>query len=184
MSVLSMSNDKPVPVPAPAPKKRPSPKMRAVYIGWALIATVFIIKAGDTVGQHWGFGFNETESLPFWAFTVDKDAKTPKRGDYFQFYCPPNPYYPTNSPFVKHVMGLPGDVVTIKGREFFINGVSVGVAKTHSQTGRVAVMSQGGVIPAGHYFMSAPNKDSLDSRYQVIGLIDSKRLIGQAKPVM
>lgn len=181
MSVLSMSNETPAPK---APKKKTSPKMRAVYIMWALIATILIDRAGDTFSRHWSFGFNETESLPFWAFSVDKDIKTPKRGDYFQFYCPPNPYYPANSLFVKHVLGVPGDVVTIKGREFFINGHSVGVAKTHSQSGQVAVMSQGGVIPEGHYFMSAPNKDSLDSRYAVIGLIDQKRLIGKAQPVM
>jgi conjugal transfer pilin signal peptidase TrbI len=158
--------------------------MKGLKIVWALIAAVVLVKGMDTIGNHWSFGFNETESLPFWAFVVDKDDKTPVRGEYFQFLVPPNPYYPTNSPFVKHVLGVPGDVVTVKGREFFINGQSVGVAKTHSKTGLVAEMASPGVIPAGHYFMSAPNKDSLDSRYAVIGLIDAKRIVGKAKPVM
>lgn len=159
-------------------------KLKALKIVWAMIAAVLVVKGGEAIGNHWSFGFNETESLPFWAFIVEKDDKTPKRGEYFQFLVPANPYYPTNSPFVKHVLGVPGDVVTVRGREFFINGQSVGIAKTHSKTGLVAIMASPGVIPAGHYFMSAPNKDSLDSRYAVIGLIDAKRLVGKAKPVM
>ncbi len=161
-----------------------STKMKAVRIVWAVIGALLLVQAFGVIHNRWEFGFNETESLPFWAFVVDKSHKAPQRGDYFQFLCPPNPYYPANSKFVKHVMGVPGDLVTIRGREFFINGVSVGIAKERSQTGRVAVMAQPGVIPAGHYFMSAPHKDSLDSRYAMIGLIDQRRLVGIARPVM
>jgi conjugal transfer pilin signal peptidase TrbI len=45
-------------------------------------------------------------------------------------------------------------------------------------------MSEPGVIPPGHYFMTTPHKDSLDSRYKMIGLIDTKRLVGRVTPVM
>lgn len=159
-------------------------RMKVALIAWSLVVAVVLSGLGFSIGRDYQFGLNETESLPNWGFLVNKTIKVPHRGDYFAFVAPPNPYYPAGQVFTKHVVGVPGDVVTVKGRDFYVNGVFIGTAKTHSKTGAVAVMSDPGVIPAGHYFMNTPHPDSLDSRYKMIGLIGTERLVGKAEPVM
>lgn len=159
-------------------------KRKAGLILWAGVATIALANLGVAIGNRYQFALNETDSLPNWAFFIDKSEKSPLRGQYFEFVAPPNPYYPSGFRFTKHVVGVPGDVVTVQGRAFFINGRSVGTAKPADKAGRPAVMSAPGVIPAGHYFMVTPSQDSLDSRYALIGLIDASRLVGRAYPVM
>ena len=146
---------------------------------------VLISGVGTALSSRWGFALNETESLPNWAFAVDKADRAPKRGEYFVFVARANPYYPAGMQFTKKVVGVPGDIVTVTAsRDFFINGQFVGHAKERSKRGDIAVMSDPGVIPAGHYFVVTPHPDSLDSRYKMIGLIDHSRLVGKASPVM
>lgn len=157
---------------------------RAGVVLWALVATALLSRLGAAVGERYQLSLNETDSLPNWAFIVDKNQKAPARGDHFAFVAPPNPYYPTGFRFTKIVAGVPGDIVAVHGRSFFINGRYVGDAKTADKEGRPAVASPAGVIPADHYFMVTPSRDSLDSRYRLIGLIDKSRLVGRAYPVM
>ncbi len=159
-------------------------KRKAGLILWAGVATIALANLGTAIGNHYQFALNETESLPNWAFIIDKTMKTPSRDQYFEFVAPPNPYYPAGFRFTKQVVGVPGDVVTVQGREFFVNSRSVGVAKPSDKAGHPAPMSAPGTIPPGHYFMVTPSKDSLDSRYALIGLIDASRLVGRAYPVM
>lgn len=157
---------------------------RAGLVLWALVATALLCRLGTAIGERYQLSLNETDSLPNWAFIVDKSAKSPARGDYFAFVAPPNPYYPPGFRFTKHVVGVPGDIVTVKDRSFFINGHYVGDAKPADKEGRPAVPSSPGVIPADRFFMVTPSRDSLDSRYRLIGLIDASRLVGRAYPVM
>ena len=164
---------------------RPKRPLRPYMIIGITAVAVLVSGVGSALSSRWEFALNETESLPNWAFMVDKTDRTPIRGDYFVFVPPANPYYPSGMRFTKKVVGVPGDVVTVTlGRDFFINGQFVGHAKERSKRGDIAVMSAPGVIPAGHYFMVTPHPDSLDSRYKMIGLIDQSRLVGKASPVM
>jgi hypothetical protein len=41
-----------------------------------------------------------------------------------------------------------------------------------------------GTIPPHHYFMSAPNPDSLDSRYALVGWVDEQSIIGRAIEIL
>lgn len=164
-------------------KPMPPKRKAALYI-IAAAAGILISGVGTSIAKDYGFALNETESLPNWAFMVDKRDKTPVRGEYFVFVAPKNPYYPAGMQFIKVVAGVPGDVVSIKGRDFYINDKFVGHAKTHSKKGEPVQMSAPGVIPAGKYFVMTPHPDSLDSKYQMIGLIDQSRLIGRASPVL
>ncbi len=157
---------------------------RAGLVLWALVATALVSRLGTAIGERYQLSLNETDSLPNWAFVIDKSQKSPTRGDYYAFVAPANPYYPAGFRFTKHVVGVPGDVVTVNGRSFFINGHYVGDAKTADKEGRPAVPSSPGIIPAGHFFMVTPSRDSLDSRYSLIGLIATNRLVGRAYPVM
>lgn len=168
-------------------RRNPSQSTSRRKIGltlWAILGAIVLSNLGAVIGRSYQFSLNETDSLPNWAFLIDRTRLQPVRGDYYAFVPPLNPYYPGGFRFTKQVVGVPGDVVTIQGREFFINGRSVGTAKPADKAGHPAVMSGPGVIPPGHYFMVTPSKDSLDSRYALIGLIDASRLVGRAYPVM
>ncbi|ADU15402.1 signal peptidase I [Asticcacaulis excentricus] len=157
---------------------------RSAKIIWSVAAALAVSQLGGAIASDYQFFLNETDSLPNWAFWVNKNQIAPQRGDYFAFVAPPNPYYPAGFRFAKQVVGVPGDVVEVRGREFWIDGRLVGIAKTHDQAGNPVAMSSPGVIPADKYFVVTPHKDSFDSRYALIGLIDRKTLVGKAYPVL
>ncbi|MBP2160573.1 MULTISPECIES: signal peptidase I [Asticcacaulis] len=157
---------------------------KTAQIIWAIAAALALSQVGTAIADDYQFFLNETDSLPNWAFWVDKNHTEPRRGDYFAFVPPANPYYPPSFRFAKQVVGVPGDHVTIRGRDFYINGQFAGTAKTHDQQGTPVQMSAPGTIPAGRYFVVTPHKDSFDSRYAIIGLIDRKMLVGKAYPVL
>lgn len=135
--------------------------------------------------QPYQLGVNLTESLPYKLFLVKKGA-LPKRNEYTVFYKP-NKWYKDS--FVKQVIGVEGDdikkddnkiwIVTKENQEI----VSAGIAKEFSLHGEKLTQINAGIIPHGYYFVHAPHKDSLDSRYADIGLISTNEIIGTAKPI-
>lgn len=110
---------------------------------------------------------------------------------------------------LKRVIGLPGDHVTLKARQLFINGAAVPVQVAPGelvQAGRLeyqlaSEMIDGreieiawlpnrfssdfdGVVPQGHYFMLGDNRDNArDSRFPDIGFVPKERLIGKVVKV-
>ena len=160
--------------------RRPSNFVLAMMFSGGLL----VAGAVFGVSRHYVLGFNETSSLPNWAFVIDKWNKDPRRGDYVSFVAPDNRYYPHGSVFVKYVWGVAGDRVSLRGREFFVGDHDVGFAKLHSKTGVATHLGPTGVIPFGRYYVGTPSKDSLDSRYADIGWIDRARIVGVAKPVL
>ncbi|MCP4156552.1 MAG: hypothetical protein GY757_53050 [bacterium] len=66
----------------------------------------------------------------------------------------------------KKVSCTEGMKITTEGREIFCNGISLGVAKTHSRKGvPLKNFRFNGKIPKGKLFISGTHKDSYDSRY-------------------
>ena len=125
------------------------------------------------------FGLNIDSSLPGYVYLVVRDER-PFRLDIAAFRTPPNPYYPAGAPFIKRVLGVPGDRVTRNGREFSINGVAIGWAKEQSRRGQALTPGPTGTLPPGHYFFWTPHIDSYDSRYGEIGWITTDRILGRA----
>lgn len=152
--------------------------------GLGALALALGAKAGAEALDRYRFALNETESLPNWAFLADQQARTPKRGDVVVFLPPPTRFYPQGMAFAKIVAGVPGDRVEIRGRSFFVAGRYVGEAKARSQDGQSAIASPAGVLPAGHYFLYTPHKDSLDSRYRMIGWVPQARILGVARSIL
>lgn len=128
----------------------------------------------------------------------------PKRGDIALFYYPAD----TSKPFVKRVIGLPGDHIVYKNKTLTINGEEMrqqylGKALNIEQDGGVSDVDQkieslnginhsifvkseiqdpvdiDVVVPEGYYYMMGDNRDdSSDSR--AWGFVPERYLIGKA----
>jgi len=138
--------------------------------------------------DHHAFLVNATQSLPNWAFLIDRGV-TPKRGDYVFFDPPHDPlilrhFGERPAMFGKIAYGIGGDVVTRIGRTFFVNGRQVAIAKTISHMGEPLALGPVGIIPRGCYFVGTPHKDGLDSRYAAVGWPCDNRIIGVGEPVL
>ncbi len=131
------------------------------------------------------------------------ELDSPKRGDVVVFRYPLDP----STPFIKRVVGLPGDVVRYHNKALFINGKQaphisegtyVGVRSATVHTGsRLFREELGGTdhhvilrptaqtlsrefkVPPGHYFVLGDNRDnSRDSRFW--GYVPDENLVGRA----
>ena len=91
----------------------------------SMIPTLFI---GDHIFVNkFAYGFK----VPFTEFFLDKplyvsEEKTPDRGDVIVFKYPLDP----TINYIKRVVGLPGDEVTIRERVLYINGQEIKTEKT------------------------------------------------------
>jgi len=127
----------------------------------------------------------------------------PARGDVVVFRYPEDP----STPFIKRVVGLPGDDIAYRGKRLFINGEPVAYDPAGTFVGvKSAVMHTGaeklverigddghdiiitpraysfdweGKVPADSYFVLGDNRDnSRDSRFW--GFVPNENLIGRA----
>ncbi len=106
-------------------------------------------------------------------------GEAPEIGDRVLFDPPETLGSPV--PYLKTVRGVPGMRVTIgEDRTVFLDGEAVGRAKGHALDGRPLEAIAPGVIPSGHYYLSADHADSHDSRYAEIGLVPRGRILGRA----
>ena len=125
-------------------------------------------------------------SLPqkYWLIAT---KQTPKRGDYV---C----LRPSQRlariyqlswavTFTKKVVGVEGDNVTVKDRDFYINGQYTASAKTHSLKNEPMELGPTGVLAKEQYFVYTPHPDSFDSRYAEMGWVDKTQIIGVAYPL-
>jgi conjugal transfer pilin signal peptidase TrbI len=134
------------------------------------------------IGPHFMLAVNESNSLPQTFFLVVKGAKV-KVGDDVAFYPPDNPLYGSKYPFLKIVGGVPGDVVSRVGREFFVNGQDKGWAYRKAHNGKVLNLGPTGVLGRDEYYVYTPHPKSYDSRYKSIGWIKASHIVGRAYPL-
>jgi len=143
---------------------------------------------------------NYTNSLPDHVYITIKGYKSNiKTGDYVAYK------FPTDSPItlfrkgdhmVKIIAGVEGDEVRRDENGNFsilrktdsqamhaMGGFSAGKAKPTSREGRPLTPGPTGTIPAGHYYVYAPNPDSLDSRYSLVSWINDDDIIGKTYPL-
>lgn len=157
---------------------------RRVGAALIILATVLAYKASVDLSQKYKIGVNKTNSLSNWGYVIDRTNHDVQRGSLIEFVVPDNEYYPRGASFVKRVSGVPGDVVERRDNEVFVNGDFVGIAKSHDQKGKPVEAGPLGEIPAGHVFVTGDHKDSLDSRYAVIGFIPANRILGVGEPIL
>lgn len=85
--------------------------------------------------------------------------------------------------FVKRIIGVPGDKIEIINNIMYVNDeVLENFAEEHSKdaTIRTGNMRYPIVVPSNSYFVLGDNKiNSIDSRYQEVGMIPKKELTGK-----
>ena len=100
----------------------------------------------------------------------------PARGDVIVFVAPPNPA----QDYIKRVVGLPGDIITIQNTDVYVNGkkLSEAYVEPHHQ-GNPYPSFTNRVVPPGAYFVLGDNRGgSSDSRDW--GCVPQQNLIGRA----
>lgn len=106
------------------------------------------------------------------------DYGEPERGDVVVFEYPPNP----SQDYIKRIVGLPGDTVTVRDKQLYVNGVkAVEPYVIHTRPDEILPQNNFGPykVPEGHYFMMGDNRDdSSDSR--VWGPVKRDALVGKA----
>jgi len=119
---------------------------------------------------------NYSESLPHWAFIIDR-TRQPHVGDMVFFAPPVNRFY-GKRPFVKRIAAGPGDSVSIIDQQLFINGEPLCMLLGTAKDGSALHPGPTGIIPDGQYFIHSNHERSYDSRYRDIGWISAGRIIG------
>jgi len=103
----------------------------------------------------------------------------PARGDLIVFYLPSDP----SRPFVKRIVGLPGESIEIKDGKILVNGEAINkpkplVSLTYLNNGDYGKAGQTIQIPNSNYFVLGDNSaTSLDSRYW--GFVPRRNILGK-----
>jgi conjugal transfer pilin signal peptidase TrbI len=108
--------------------------------------------------------FDQSDEQSAGHLYVTRIGEPVKRGDLVAFRWHGGATYPRGVTFIKRVAGAGGDVVSVRGGVYYVNGLVIGRAKTVTLAGVPLTPAAPGVIPDGHYFVATPNPNSLDSR--------------------
>lgn len=151
---------------------------RHVARRWYLYALLALFGVG---AAHY-VGINLTNSVPERVVWLEYGAQ-PARGDLiaFRFEATSGPAAPLNGMrWLKRVKGLPGDRITVSGREVYVNDLLIGTAIERTGRGSPLHPIAAGTIPAGYYFIGGSSHESLDSRYSEVGLVRSEQVLARA----
>ncbi len=87
---------------------------------------------------------------------------------------------------IKRVIGLPGETIEYKDNKLYINGEKINDPYPSTVTDDFSIQDIGHTkIPGDCYFVMGDNrKDSLDSRYNDVGVIKKNMIMGRAKLVI
>lgn len=151
----------------------------AVYL-WLLVAIL-------AFARYFTLSINVSDSLPGTVFLIQKGTK-PMKGDLAAFrYAGGGPYH-QGVLFLKRLVGVGGDTVMAHDegdgyRDYFVNGQGVGRSKPKSRDGKPLEPGPTGTIPPHRYYMAGTHRDSLDSRYALVGWVHDDQIVGRAYKV-
>ncbi len=129
--------------------------------------------------QHYQLGLNASHSLPTHLYLIER-GHPPTRGELIAFRWNGGGPYRAGTTFIKQVSGIGGDAVEHHGKTVQVNGLHIGQIKPLGRDGRRLAPGPTGTVPPGHWFVSTPHPDSLDSRYALTGWVTPDQLIGRA----
>jgi signal peptidase I len=104
--------------------------------------------------------------------------RAPERGDVVVFVAPRTP----SQDYIKRIIGLPGDVITVQGTTVFVNGVKLNeiyVSSARQGNPYAFKTISNLVVPANEYWVMGDNRaGSCDSRG--FGFVPRQNIIGRA----
>lgn len=144
----------------------------AIAIVLALFIIFFVAQSFLVQGGSMEPSFYDGERL-----LVDKLSyrfREPRRGEVVVFGYPKDP----RRKFIKRVIGLPGDVVEIRNRQLFVNGVPV--VEDYIR-GPMYQPYGPYTVPEGTIWVLGDNRNnSEDSRFPDVGAVPFERIVGRA----
>jgi conjugal transfer pilin signal peptidase TrbI len=150
-------------------------------ITWVLLVSLY-----GVVHANYRLAINQTPSLPYTLFLICLDD-TVETGGFIAFKWHHGEPYPDGYLFTKRLLAGPGDIVTKEGRDFIIgNRILVGkeVGLSLKKLFPNDELHEGkNTIQLNKYFVAGDHEYSLDSRYNLLGLVDTKDVIGRAYPI-
>lgn len=154
-----------------------------VVLVFSLLVMVFGLFIRFYSENYGYFAFTTSPSLKYTFFYVNVKRKEPRVGDYVAFWLEPDKIIKERQKSLKEVVCGPGDVLEVKGKDYYCNGRYLGRAKDRSLKGvPVDNFRWNGVIPQEHYFVMGSHRDSYDSRYY--GFVKKEKILGIAKPLL
>ena len=168
--------------------------LRHARANWTLYTPVFAIwglafaRVFVDPTPHLPILFNWTPSVPYKVAVVQYGSRHAlRRGDFvvYAFDGEAQRIYPglRAQPFFKQIRGVPGDRVTVVGRQVFVNSLPVGFAKAYTFDRHPLDPIAETVIPSGYYYVQGTHPDSFDSRYRASGLMQANQVIGKVNPL-
>lgn len=148
-----------------------------ISLGLAVVIIAFIAQSFLVEGSSMEPSLHHAQRL-----LVEKISyrfSTPKRGEVVVFRYPSD----QSRKFIKRIIGLPGDEVSIKNGFLYLNGVRLNENYINGPTyGTYSAPTFGPVlVPEGHFFVLGDNRrNSDDSRYPDVGFVPKKNLVGKA----
>lgn len=117
--------------------------------------------------------------IPFTDISI-YDGRLPQRGEVVIFRFPKKP----EVDFIKRVVGVPGDVIEMRGKQLYRNGVAVkeDYIRVDEPDRVLPVRDEFGpvTVPEGNYFVMGDNRDnSMDSRFW--GFVPKDNIIAHAR---
>ena len=100
---------------------------------------------------------------------------TPGRGDVIIFHYPPDP---TREPYIKRVIGLPGDKVSVSGSKVYVNGEALVEPYISAPPAYEGTWD----VPAHALFVLGDNRNSSSDSHSW-GMVPLKNVIGKAEVV-
>lgn len=143
-----------------------------------LVIYIFLFRPFEVNGQSMFPNFHDREYVLTNLITLRFGA--PVRGDVIVFKAPPDP----DKDFIKRVIGIPGDTVSVKDGGVFVNGQlydESGYLTSEVKTYGGAFLKEGDTVtvPSGEYFVMGDNRPySSDSREW--GFVPTSNVIGKS----
>ncbi len=100
---------------------------------------------------------------------------TPGRGDVIIFHYPPDP---TREPYIKRVIGLPGDKVSVSGGKVYVNGAALVEPYISAPPAYDGTWD----VPADSLFVLGDNRNSSSDSHSW-GMVPLQNVIGKAEVV-
>lgn len=145
------------------------------------LVVILAITAMSMLAARYRIVVNHDGSLPINGVVIKVGQIPTKNDEIFVFNVKNNPHFKSRKiQFIKLIGGFAGDQIKVREREVYVADRPIGFAKTHSRKGVQLTITEEQVIPSQKFFAYTPHKDSFDSRYKDIGLIDEKDIIGTA----